>query len=135
TVPSCCASRLAVCDPAPGTRLPGPAPGACFAGPHSPWSLPFAPPAPPRLGPHCSPASSLLFQGLTSRVRASSATAPRLPDAGRTTRGPPGRTRDLPGSDLLLLYVMGSWTTTECRRLAWRHRTYCLRRWGRPRPP
>src|SRR5208282_5828801 len=139
------ASRLAVCAPAPGTRLPGPEPGACFAGPHSPWSLPFAPPTPPRLGPHCSPASpgechrhssgSLLFQGLTSRVRASSATAPRLPDAGRTTRGPPGQTRDLSGSDLFLLCVMGSWTTTERRRLAWRHRTYCLRHWGRPRPP
>jgi hypothetical protein len=35
--------------------LPGPAPGACFAGPHFPWSLPFAP-TPQRLAlaPPCS---------------------------------------------------------------------------------
>src|SRR5262249_40693462 len=34
---------LVVCDPTPGTRFPGPEPGACFAVPHSPWSPPFAP--------------------------------------------------------------------------------------------
>src|SRR5258705_12189782 len=37
---------LAVCVPAHVTRLPVSASGACFAGPHSPWSSPFAPPAP-----------------------------------------------------------------------------------------
>src|SRR5262245_11311072 len=52
--------RLAVCDPAPVTHLPGPESGACFAGSHSPWPLPFAPPAPRRSRPLCSPASSLL---------------------------------------------------------------------------
>src|SRR5258708_23358075 len=49
------ASRLAVRVPAPVTRLPGPAPGACFAGPRSPWSPSLAPPAPPRIAPPCSP--------------------------------------------------------------------------------
>jgi hypothetical protein len=36
--PSSFAGRLSVRVPAPGTRLPGPVPGACFAGPRSPWS-------------------------------------------------------------------------------------------------
>jgi hypothetical protein len=63
------------------TRLPGSVPGACFAGSHSPRPLPLAPPAPRRIAPRCSPASQLLRQGLTSHVRASSATAPHLPDA------------------------------------------------------
>src|SRR5262249_49169037 len=56
---------------------------ACFAKPHSPWSLPFAPPTPWRIAPLCSPASQLLWQGQTSRVRASSATAPPPPPADR----------------------------------------------------
>src|SRR6266511_3361421 len=44
--------------------------------------LPLAPPAPRRIAPRCSPASQLLRRGLTSHARASSATAPHLPDAG-----------------------------------------------------
>src|SRR4029077_21037665 len=35
--------------------------------------------------PLCSPASSLLWQGPTSRVRSSSASAPHLPDADRNS--------------------------------------------------
>ena len=70
-------------------------PGPCFAGSHSPWSPPFAPPAPLRSGPLCSPASQLLWQSLTSSDRASSATAHRLPDADRRQL-PNGRSRDLP---------------------------------------
>src|SRR4029077_3284944 len=73
----------AVCKPAPLTRVPGTVPGACFAGPHSPWPPPLAPPAPQRIAPLCSSASQLLWQSPTSRARASSATAPRLPDADR----------------------------------------------------
>src|SRR6185312_280282 len=46
-------------------------------------------------GPLCSSASQLLWQSLTSRDRASSATAPRLPDADRRLL-PNGRSRDLP---------------------------------------
>src|SRR5437016_1668296 len=87
--------RLAVCAPAPVTRLLGSESGACFAGAHSPWPPPFAPPAPRRSRPLCSSASQLLWQSLTSRDRASSATAPRLPDADRR-RLPNGRSRDLP---------------------------------------
>src|SRR5215471_20181683 len=48
-----------------------------------------------RCGQLCSPASQLLWQSLTSRDRASSATAPRLPDADRRQL-PNGRSRDLP---------------------------------------
>jgi hypothetical protein len=60
---------VAACVPAPVTREPGAESSACFAGPHSPWSPPFAPPTPQRIAPHCSPASQLLWQGQTSRVR------------------------------------------------------------------
>jgi hypothetical protein len=74
---------LAVCEPAPLTRLCGSESGACFASPHSPWSPPLAPPAPQRIAPLCSPASQLLWRSPTSHARASSATAPRLPDADR----------------------------------------------------
>src|SRR6266704_772396 len=74
--------ELAVCAPAPVTRLPGTEPGTCYAVPHSLWPPPLAPPAPQRIAPRCSPASQLLRRGLTSHPRASSATAPHLPDAG-----------------------------------------------------
>jgi hypothetical protein len=73
--------ELAVCAPAPATRLPGTEPGTCCAGPHSPWPPPLAPPAPRRIAPLCSSGSQLLRRGLTSHVRASSASAPHLPDA------------------------------------------------------
>src|SRR5262249_42718073 len=75
--------RLTVCVSASVTRLSGSVPGPCFAGSHSPRPPPFAPPAPLRSGPLCSSASQLLWRSLTSRDRASSATAPRLPDADR----------------------------------------------------
>ena len=74
--------ELAVCAPAPVTRLTGTEPGTCYAGSHSPRPLPLAPPTPRRIAPRCSPASQLLRRGLTSHARASSATAPHLPDAG-----------------------------------------------------
>jgi hypothetical protein len=75
--------------------LTGSESGACFAGSHSPWTPPFAPPAPLRSGSLYSSASQLLWQSPTSRDRASSATANRLPDAH--CRGlPNGRSRDLP---------------------------------------
>src|SRR5947209_14517687 len=69
----------------------------------SPWSPPLAPPAPQRIAPPCSSASRLLWRSQTSHGRTSSASVPRLPDAGQSrTRyqrcwsavGPPGsRTR------------------------------------------
>jgi hypothetical protein len=62
----------AVCEPASLTRLCGAESGACVAGPHSPWSPPFAPPAPQRFAPLCSSASQLLWRSATSRARASS---------------------------------------------------------------
>jgi hypothetical protein len=48
-----------------------------------PLAPPFAPPTPTSLVLRRSPASSLLWRGLTSPARASPASAPRLPDAGR----------------------------------------------------
>ena len=94
--PSSFALLLAVCVPAPVTRLPGPVPGACFAGSHSPWSPPLAPPAPQRIAPPCSSASQLLWRSPTSHARASSATAPRLPDADRSAACAVGRSWGLP---------------------------------------
>src|SRR5262245_57398022 len=79
---------LAVCKPAPVPRLPGTAPGACCAGPHSPRSPPLAPPAPQRIAPPCSSASQLLWRSATSHVRTSSATTPRLPDADQVGTWP-----------------------------------------------
>jgi hypothetical protein len=67
---------------------------------------PFAPPTPQPVARHRSSASSLLRLGPTSRVRASPATAPRLPDAGRQGQRRSGQTRDLPGSDTIPLPVM-----------------------------
>src|SRR5713101_399397 len=87
--------ELAVCAPAPVTRIFGTVSEACFAGSHSPWPPPLAPPAPQWPKPPCSSASQLLWRSLTSRDRASSATAPRLPDADRRLL-PNGRSRDLP---------------------------------------
>ena len=49
--------------------------------PASPWPPSLAPPAPRRITPLCSSASLLLRRSQTSRVRASSASTPRLPDA------------------------------------------------------
>src|ERR1700735_2747261 len=40
---------LAVCAPARVTRFPDSVPGPCFAGAHSPWPPPLAPPAPRRI--------------------------------------------------------------------------------------
>src|SRR2546430_11039855 len=74
--------RLAVCAPAAVTHFPGPAPGACFAGSHSLRPPHLAPPTPQPVARLCSSASQLLLRSLTSHVRSSSATAPRLPDAG-----------------------------------------------------
>jgi hypothetical protein len=88
-------SRLVARGPALVTRFPGSVPGACFAGPHSSRSPPFAPPAPPPVARFCSLASSLLWQSQTSRVRASSASTPRLPDADPRYFSA-GQTRDLP---------------------------------------
>ncbi len=65
------------------TRLPGSVSGACRPVPRFPRSPPLAPPAPPPVARLRSSASQLLWRGLTSHARSSSATAPRLPDADR----------------------------------------------------
>jgi hypothetical protein len=93
TVPTLGPRQLcaAVYEPASVTCLCGAESGVCAAGPHSPWSPPFTPPTPRRLSPRriapqriaplCSSASQLLWPSATPRARASSATAPHLPDA------------------------------------------------------
>src|SRR5256884_4151994 len=102
---------LAVCAPAPVTRFPGPAPGACFAGSHSPRPPHLAPPTPQPVARLCSSASQLLLRSLTSHLRSSSATAPRLPDAGQS--GAPRLARRgisrFPSKELL--HMPGSSTT------------------------
>ena len=91
------ALRLAVRGPAPGSREPGSAPGACFADPRSPWSPALAPPAPPPVARLCSSASSLLCRSQISLGRASAATAPHLPATDHPTPNRAyGRSRDLP---------------------------------------
>src|SRR5258708_36231825 len=89
---------LALSVPAHLSRLSDSATRPCYAGPHSPCSPPFAPPAqwqlappriaPQRIAPPCSSASQLLWRSPTSRARASSATAPRLPDADQVGTWP-----------------------------------------------
>jgi hypothetical protein len=110
-----------ICEPASVTRLCGAESGACAAGPHSPWSPPFAPPTPQQLALLCSSASQLLWRSATSRARASSATAPRLPDADRPlSLDTDGQSRDIPASDAILLRVMwpSPHATLASRRLA-----------------
>ena len=64
--------------------MPGSASGACRLVPCSPWPPPFAPPTPVPVARGRSPASQLLWRGLTSRPRASPASAHHLPGAGQT---------------------------------------------------
>ena len=63
-------------------RSPDSASGACFGEPNSPWFHPFAPPAPPRVAPLCSPASSLLWMNPIASFRRYSPC-----DPGATPRG------------------------------------------------
>src|SRR5262249_3996919 len=80
------ALRLAVRGRAPVSRQPGPVSGACLVRPRSSWSPPLAPPAPQRTRcPPCSSASRLLWRSVTSHDRASSATAPHLPDTDQSS--------------------------------------------------
>src|SRR5712671_5045907 len=73
--------EVSVHGPVQGTRLPGSESGACWLVPCSPWPPPFAPPTPAPVARRRSPASQLLWRGLTSRLCASSASAHHLPDA------------------------------------------------------
>ena len=72
-----------------GHSLAGTESGPCYAVPHSSRSHRFPPSTPPRASPFCSPTSSVLPVSVTSPVRTSSASAPRLPDAGRRRIPPP----------------------------------------------
>src|SRR5712672_2794917 len=73
--------EVSVHGPVQGTRLPGSESGACWLVPCSPWPPPFAPPTPAPVARRRSPASQLLWRGLTSHARASPASAHHLPDA------------------------------------------------------
>ena len=61
----CVTAKVAVHVPAPLTREPGSASSACFAGAHSPWPPPFAPPTPLRPPPQTPPQGAFfaLFAG------------------------------------------------------------------------
>jgi hypothetical protein len=106
---------LSVSAPAPVTRLSGSASGACFAGSHSPWSPPLAPPAPQRI-------ASALFVGFTATIAESDFSCPCIIGFGSSPSrcGPSasagdGQTRDIPGSDALLVHVM--WPSTPAGRI------------------
>src|SRR5262249_32295667 len=88
--------RPAVRGPAPGSREPGSASGACFADPRSPWSPPFAPSPPPPDSRFCSATSQLLWRSQASPDRPSAATAPHLPAADHPPLRACGRCGDLP---------------------------------------
>src|ERR1700724_3441184 len=75
------AKQLSVHGPVQGARLPGSESGACWLVPCSPRPPPFAPPTPTSVARRRSPASQLLWRGLTSHARASPASAHHLPDA------------------------------------------------------
>jgi hypothetical protein len=90
--------------------------------------LPFAPLTPPPVVRSCSPASPLLWKGLTSPARASSASTPRLPDTDRSgTTGSVGPeiSRFSPKERL----CMTGYKTTQGwpRHSQSRARTFCLR--------
>ena len=123
----------AVCSPAPVTREPGSEPSTCFAGAHSPWPPPFAPPTPLRPPPQTPPQGAFLtlFAGFISI----SASVPHLPDADRPSHTTPdGQTPDLPGSGTIPLHVMWPLTPAGRRHLAYRCLTCCLRANENPRP-
>src|ERR1700736_4435928 len=79
--------RLSVCAPASVARFPGAVSGTCNAGSHSPRPPPFAPSPPLPVARFCSATSPLLRRSLTCHDRASSASAPRLPDADQSADG------------------------------------------------
>src|SRR5215468_12724651 len=96
-----------------------------------PWPPSFAPPAPQhrrkKPPPPCSSASQLLLRGLTSRARASSATAPRLPDADRrplterSNASSPGSQRQGASAHARFYDHAGPYGHSRCRA-----HTYCL---------
>src|SRR5438270_8220056 len=94
----CLTSKLAVRGLAPGSHVPGPVSGVCFAVPRSPWSPALAPPAPPPVARLCSSASLLLCRSQTSLGRASAATAPHLPATDHPTPTGPWPIQRSPGS-------------------------------------
>ncbi len=84
---------------------------------------------------------SVLFVGFTATMAGSDFSCPFIigygsspPRCGPARREPPGRTRDLPGTDVVCLHVMESATAAGRQRLAWRRRTSCLRRCSTSRP-
>jgi hypothetical protein len=86
--------KLSVRAPDLRSRCPGSVSGACLAGVRFPRPLPFAPPAPMAVARRRSSASSLLWESLTSRDCASSASACALPMRAAGTAD--GQPRDLP---------------------------------------
>jgi len=80
----------------------------------------LAPPAPPPVPRHCSSASRLLWRSQTSHGRASSASAPRLPDADHSSTRYERcwRPWDLPVPYKKLLHMPGSVTRRVVQALA-----------------
>src|SRR5205823_5565390 len=135
---------IAVCVPAPVTREPGAESSACFASPHSPWSTPFAPPAPlqltpPRIAPR---RGATLFAGFTATMARSDFSCPCIigygsspsrcgPSLSRNSRRsdprPPSFRCDPFARDVALDPGRASAPRITCR-------TCCLRANENPRP-
>src|SRR5262245_26019913 len=90
---------------------PRPGMTSLLAGSHSPRPPHLAPPTPQPVARLCSSASQLLLRSLTSHVRSSSATAPRLPDAGQSSAPQLARRGISRFRSQELLYMPGSSTT------------------------
>ena len=123
TATICCRMRASIFD----TRMRRLKSGACVAGPHSPWSPPFAPPAPQRIAPLCLtaalPRSSTApqFNGRCRKGRdiAAAVTSDTGPVLSHAHRSAPGRAMASVGCRVSCAQARSD-----------RHRRY--RRWPRP---
>jgi hypothetical protein len=118
------------------TGFPGPARGACFAGPHSLRPPPLAPPAPTRIAPLRSSAPQRLMAGsdFSCPFIAGYGSSPSRRDPATLAR--PGWARDLP--------VPAQGASAQARvsdhaglpeRSRWRTRSCCLPLWVQRRRP
>src|SRR5262245_44169414 len=105
----CVSSRTAGAPLTDAATCPGMT--SLLAGSHSPRPPHLAPPTPQPVARLCSSVSQLLLRSLTSHVRSSSATAPRLPDAGQSSAPQLARLGISRFPSKELLHMPGSSTT------------------------
>src|SRR4051794_748104 len=94
----CVTAQVAVYAPAPVTREPGSESSTCFAGAHSPWPPPFAPPTPLRPPLQTPPQGAFLalFVGFTATMTRSDFSCPCIIGFGSSpSRCGPSRSRNI----------------------------------------